>query len=281
MNYELIIKNIRTDTEKYLVKGNIKSVVLGVSGGIDSALVAALIRPVCDKLNIPLIGRSISIESNSKDEQERALAVGTHFCTDFKEVDLTNLYEPMALQFNNLEYPDNDDNIAFKIRNGNIKARLRMIYLYNLASINGGLVLSTDNWTEYLLGFWTINGDDFDFGPIHGLWKTEVYEMADRLVYNELKFNQPAALALLSCIKGIATDGLGITNSDLDQILPGFNGSSVEGYRKVDEILKNIISPKLQERLLVSDNNPVLIRHIKSEFKRNHPVMLKRETLLR
>lgn len=52
------------------------------------------------------------------------------------------------------------------IANGNIQARLRMIYLYNLASIHKGLVMSTDNQTEYQLGFWTIHGDVGDFDQI-------------------------------------------------------------------------------------------------------------------
>jgi len=279
MDYEKTVKNIREETEKYLVNGNIKAVVLGVSGGIDSALAAALIRPVCDKLNIPLIGRSISIVSNKKDEESRAKAIGEQFCTDFEEVDLTNLYEPISLQFNGL---DDEDSISVKIRNGNIKARLRMMYLYDLASTNGGLVLSTDNLTEFLLGFWTLHGDVGDFGMIQELWKTEVYEMSQWLVEEELQWdNRPASVALLDCIKGVATDGLGITNSDLDQILPGFEGTSVEGYREVDKILKKVTYDESQEELSTLDNKAVLQRHFKSEFKRQNPFNLKRKNILR
>lgn len=65
---------------------------------------------------------------------------------------------------------DGDNLVSLKrtpIADGNIQARLRMIYLYNLASIHKGLVLSTDNQTEYQLGFWTIHGDVGDFNPIH------------------------------------------------------------------------------------------------------------------
>lgn len=61
------------------------------------------------------------------------------------------------------------------IANGNLQARCRMIHLYDLAGIHGGLVMSTDNQTEYQLGFWTIHGDVGDFDPIQDLWKTEVY----------------------------------------------------------------------------------------------------------
>ena len=57
-----------------------------------------------------------------------------------------------------------------------------MIYLYNLASIYNGLVISTDNQTEYQLGFWTIHGDVGDFAQILGQWKTEVFELAKWLI---------------------------------------------------------------------------------------------------
>lgn len=274
MDYEKIISNIRENTEKYLVNGNIKSVVLGVSGGIDSALVAALIQPVCLKLDIPLIGRSISIESNKIEEQERANSIGEYFCTHYDHIDLTSIYEPISLSFNGIpDLKDAEDVVKYKIRNGNIKARLRMMKLYHLASEHGGLVLSTDNWTEYLLGFWTLHGDVGDFGMIQELWKTEVYEMSNWLVYNELKNNQLAALALLSCVKGVATDGLGITNSDLDQILPGFKGTSEEGYKKVDDILKD-------DALQTMDNKAVLQRHFKSDFKRQNPYNISRNLIL-
>jgi NAD+ synthetase len=153
---------------------------------------------------------------------------------------------------------------------GNIKARMRMIYLYNLASKTGGLVLGTENLTEYLLGFFTLAGDDAsDFELIKDLWKTEVYEMTDWLINNELFFNSNKQKALQSCIDATATDGLGITNSDLDQILPGFIGSSRDGYKKVDDILINYL-----DNNIFDENNPVIIRKIKSEFKRNHPVTI-------
>lgn len=58
-----------------------------------------------------------------------------------------------------VEVYDGEGTLGTPISKGNIQARLRMIYLYNLASIHKGLVMSTDNQTEYQLGFWTIHGD--------------------------------------------------------------------------------------------------------------------------
>lgn len=273
MNYEKSIKNIRQELKNYIKENNIKSLVLGVSGGIDSAICAVLAKPVCDELNIPLIGRSLPVSSNTHSENLRAEGIGKYFCTDFQEMVMNYLYEPIAKDFNPI-YLKNEDEKAWKIRNGNIKARLRMIYLYNLASEHGGLVLSTDNWTEYLLGFWTLHGDVGDYGMIQELWKTEVYEMSEWLVKNELFFHSETAAALQSCINCQATDGLGITNSDLDQIIPGWEGSSKDGYKVVDEKLDMYIHFKEGDL-----DNPVINRYIKSNFKRNNPINIKRSNI--
>jgi len=241
LDYKETIENLRILIKEYIIKANLKSLVLGISGGIDSALVAVLVKPVCDELDIPLIGRSITIDTNSVEEQSRAKAIGELFCTDFKEIDLSQ--EFMILDDWDDDVPNNDDNKAYKIRMGNIKARMRMIYLYNLASKFNGLVLSTDNMTELLLGFWTLHGDVGDYGLIQELWKTEVYDMSEWLANNELITSEKEAL--MSCINGDATDGLGISSTDLDQILPDWRNrhtSTRSGYDEVDAILIDYLS---------------------------------------
>jgi NAD+ synthetase len=158
ISYKETVENLRTILEEYIVKANLKSLVLGISGGIDSAVVAVLVKPVVDKLGIPLIGRSITIGTNSPEEISRAKAIGELFCSDFKEVDLTTHFDTVQ-DFDETPFGEKVIDTSYKIRMGNFKARMRMMYLYNLASQNGGLVLSTDNMTELLLGFWTLHGD--------------------------------------------------------------------------------------------------------------------------
>lgn len=294
MNYELVVSRIREQLKKYIQEHNIKSLVLGVSGGMDSCVCAALAKPVCDELNIPLIGRSLPIFSNKSDEVERAQMTGRAFCTHFEEDrSLEAYYELMSGKLNPQPYTSYDGLLhddeqkqlkAWKIRGGNIKARLRMIYLYNLASQNNGMVLSTDNYTEYLLGFWTLHGDVGDYGMIQQLWKSEVYDLGEWLIENETTWTESQKKALKSCIDCQATDGLGISNTDLDQILPGWEGSSREGYKKVDEILQNYqmeyaISDGLME--YVDMTNPVVIRHRSSDFKRKNPYNISREDLFK
>lgn len=265
-DYENAVVNIRYQLKKYLQQSGLKSLVIGVSGGIDSALCCVLAKKVCDELEIPLIGRSITIETNKPDEISRAAAIGESFVTDFKEVDLTKGFLVMADLVT--EQKDGEDNtsIAYKIRRGNIKARTRMLYLYDLASKNRGMVLSTDNYTELLLGFWTLHGDVGDYGMVQNLWKTEVYEMSRFLA---LGMDDKPKKALMDCVDAVATDGLGITNSDLDQI-------QADSYEEVDQILLKLWDPK---GLGEYEKHPVIQRKINSEFKRENPYNIPRKDI--
>lgn len=184
------------------------------------------------------------------------------------------------------------------IANGNLQARCRMMYLYDLAGLKQGLVMSTDNQTEYQLGFWTIHGDVGDFDPIQDLWKTEVYELAKWLEYkyghdsvtastaDESTFNIQAMKAMQASAALTPTDGLGISNSDLDQI-------GAKSYAEVDDILQTLIPicewrPELGTIQMNLDRlydkygqevvDKVWNRHTASEFKRKKsPIYIERE----
>jgi len=259
MKYKKVVENIREHLASYVYANNLKALIVGVSGGIDSALVCALAKPVCNDLDIPLIGISLPIQTNKKQEIIRARKIGERFCTQFfEEHVMENMYEMMAPLMRT------EDKVAL----GNIKARLRMIYLYNLAFNKQGMVLSTDNLTEYFLGFWTLHGDVGDYGMIQNLWKTEVYELAKYIANNEVGPKQTKAL--LDCVKCIPTDGLGITNSDLDQL-------GAKTYDEVDKILKKYLSQKGFTRNLA--DSPVIKRFQRTEFKRNNPLNISRDIL--
>ncbi len=263
-DFKKAVSNIRNELKKYLTDNNLKALVLGLSGGIDSALCAALAYDVCIKNNIEFIGRSIAIESNKPDENKRGTMIGECYVTNYKHVDLTNSYLQIRNSLIENFESENFEDFGFKLRMGNIKARMRMIYLYELASKHKGMVLSTDNLTELLLGFWTLHGDVGDYGMIQQLWKTEVYQMSEYIAENEANEKQKSALK--ACINAVPTDGLGITNSDLDQL-------KASSYKEVDEILIDYLINKNNKY----ENHPVIQRHLKSEFKRKIPINLKRE----
>lgn len=267
-DYGKIYFRIIYNTISYLKRNpNIESLVIGISGGVDSALTTVLARKAISLFEdndrqIKLIGRTLPVETKAE-ETLRALEIGRLFCDDFLELSLEGIYKKIRTKSTKSEFND-------KIRRGNIKARLRMMVLYHLAHLNNGIVLSTDNYTEYLLGFWTLHGDVGDFGMLQNLWKTEVYGIA-KYVYEKFRDAnfKKEALAIQSCINAIPTDGLGITNSDLDQL-----GAS--SYSDVD----NILIAHMNGNNSWQDHR-VIRRHKRTEFKRNNPESIGREELLK
>lgn len=326
LNYEHVFNVLVDKTAEYVTSNNLKAMVLGISGGIDSTVVAAICHEVSKKTDIPLIGRSLPIK-NKEDEFSVSELVGEAFCDEFKVFNLSNSYKASLFDLcadaglikdckgydwywvSDLEELTGRTPIA----NGNIQARCRMIHLYDIASIRKGLVMSTDNQTEYQLGFWTIHGDVGDFDPIQDLWKTEVYGLANYLQdhykskalealrndYKETCDNYKAmSCAIYNSCKLVPTDGLGISNSDLDQI-------GAKDYATVDDILSRFIPFENfrksydsagqimhpHDEMAESDCwsqlcarhgedvvNKVWSRHLASEFKRKKaPIYISRE----
>jgi NAD+ synthase len=272
-------KRIVAQGIEYVKQSNVKSFVIGLSGGIDSTLTVALAREICDRTGIMLIGASLPTSFNKVSESGTAKLVGAGFCDEFQvhHLDgfvnrLTGYLTKGALGVNgpllSIE-PEAEQLFELKMRRGNIAARLRMIFLYHLAHEYHGLVLSTDNYTELMLGFWTLHGDVGDLGLIQCLWKTEVYGLAgylrnEYLVRREIEW----AKCLFCAIEAVPTDGLGITDSDLDQI-----GAS--SYEEVDQLLIAYLN-----RQTVKLSHPVIQRHISAAFKRDNPHNLQRNRII-
>lgn len=320
LNYEHVFDVLVDKTAEYVTENNLKAMVLGISGGIDSTVVAAICHEVSKKTGIPLIGRSLPIK-NKSDEFATSVHVGEAFCNEFSVYRLERSYRAALfdacadagdVNMANSYYLDELEEMPSRtpIANGNLQARCRMMYLYDIASRHKGLVMSTDNQTEYQLGFWTIHGDVGDFDPIQDLWKTEVYGLANYLrdryrskaleaLHNDYKETcdkyRAMSYAVYSSCKLIPTDGLGISNSDLEQI-------GAKSYDEVDDILSRYIPFKEyrqkhgeplhpHDEMAESDCwsqlcvrhgedvvNKVWSRHLASEFKRKKaPIYISRE----
>ena len=220
IDYAEVYKNLVGGIKSYCEKNHIKALVIGISGGIDSTVCAAL----CKQVDLPLIGVSLPCSTNGTDEVSSATLAGNEFCTTFEEINLEEVYETVeGFCKGTLHNID-----TTPISRGNIKARLRMITLYDIASRMGGIVVDTDNLTEHFLGFWTLHGDDGDFNPIGCLWKHEVYGLAKWMKENVYKDSK----ALEAAIAIMPTDGNGVkAGGDLAQIAPG------KTYDDVDDIL--------------------------------------------
>lgn len=283
-NYAEIFEELVQGTQDYIVGNNLRAMVLGISGGIDSTVVAAICHEVAARTGVPLIGRSLPTRFNKEGEVTTADLVGNAFCNDFEVYSLSDIWEDVENSFMRYE-----SKTPTPISSGNIQARLRMIYLYNIASLHGGLVMDTDNLTENNLGYFTIHGDVGDFNPIGGLWKTEVFELAIWLCshYGE---ECDQCTAILKSLELKPTAGLGITDSDLEEI-------GANNWFQVDSILKDILRWKfwnetcswkerehpledyLKEHKVKDTPYEVIVRvatrHFRSEFKRKQlPIKL-------
>jgi len=271
-NYESIYKSATKCLLSYLTKHEkLKSLIIGISGGIDSAIITAIARAAINRIpSIKLIGRSLPMEPSKDDEVQRSINIGSKLCDDFKVIDLENAYQRLIM---NLEIPKSTKKLTFeeKVRMGNIRARIRMIQLYHLAHEYKGMVLSTDNLTEYYLGFWTLHGDVGDFGMIQNLWKTEVYGLSRYISNKYILDNNRSDIseAINFCIEAEPTDGLGITESDLIQI-------GANSYYEVDKILIDYIV----NRNLKYQNHPVIKRYENTHVKRSNPLNIPRRILI-
>lgn len=245
-DYKAIFETMVQETQKYLENNNLFAMILGISGGLDSTVTAAICHEV-EKRNpeLKFYGISLPCSSNTGEENDSASLCMKAFCKN-EQYWTENLQREYML----LRATFSQHHTMTTIGQGNIKARLRMIYLYDLANYTKGLVMDTDNLTEHYLGFFTIHGDVADFNPIGGLWKHEVYELAKYLLeeyYHSENCNDDnrisIQLALQAAIGITPTDGNGVNNlGDMGQIAPAFvHDNNIEAYTKVDKIIQTYL----------------------------------------
>ena len=243
MDYQKVFETMIQETQKYLEDHKLFAMILGISGGLDSTVTAAICHEV-EKRNpeLKFYGISLPCTSNSEEERDSATACMKAFCKEGQYWTENLQKEYMLMKATCCQHHS-----PTTIGIGNIKARLRMIYLYDLANYTKGLVMDTDNLTEHYLGFFTIHGDVCDYNPIGGLWKHEVYELANYL-YNEY-YQAPFGsegdkhLALEHAIGITPTDGNGVNDlGDMGQIAPAFaHDKNIDAYTKVDDIIQKYL----------------------------------------
>jgi NAD+ synthetase len=230
-NYEKLFNEMVDFTADYITKNGLKSANLGISGGIDSTVVAALLYEVAKKIHrensdyiFGNFGYSLPTSTTYEGEYLVSTFVGNAFADVFETHNIESITSKMIIEM--------QPSITDVFRRGNIKSRYRMVFLYDKAKENSGFVVGTDNYTEKLLGFSTIGGDALaDYMPLQYLWKTEVYGLANYLKDKYIKEeNWSTVNAINESIKLVPQDGLGISISDMDQI-------GAKNYFDVDEIL--------------------------------------------
>jgi NAD+ synthase len=212
--------NIVEWIDEYVNKNPVEALVVGVSGGIDSAVVSTL----CAETGLPTYAVGMPIH---QDEEQESLSDShlewlTNKYTNVTKVkfDLTNVFETFKKDLGS--YGSGNHSLA------NTRSRLRMVTLYQVAGNNNGLVVGTGNKVEdYGIGFYTKYGDGgVDIAPIADLYKTEVWELGKHLGVDE-------RIIIAQPTDGLWDDGrcdeyqIGASYADLEHAMEYGNGPAV------------------------------------------------------
>ncbi|KAA0001719.1 MAG: NAD+ synthase [Thermoplasmata archaeon] len=201
----IIVEFIRTYTEQ----AGKKSLVIGLSGGVDSAVVAKLATLALGKKNIHALFLP-ELSTPLKDFEHTSL-IANELDLNYETIDISPLiYSIRRVCKHELN----------EIALGNIKARFRMLLLYEEANTRNSLVCGTSNKTELLIGYFTKYGDGgSDIMPIGDIYKTQVYQLAEYLNIPDVIIKKAPTAGLW---KGQTDEGeLGISYEKLDKILYG------------------------------------------------------------
>jgi NAD+ synthase len=182
-----------------------KKVVLGVSGGVDSALSAFLSARALGPENV--LALRLPYKTSSPESLAHAQLVIDQLGCRSKTIEISAAVDTILEQ-----HPG-----ASPVRRGNIMARMRMIHIYDQSAAFPGLVIGTGNKTESLLGYSTIHGDGaFDFNPLADLYKVQVRQLAGELGVPEVIITKAPSADLW---QGQTDEKeIGYTYDELDQL---------------------------------------------------------------
>ncbi len=249
---EEIYKALTLAVKDYTEKNGFKKVVLGLSGGIDSSLVACIATDALGKERV--VGVYMPSEFSSKESYEDASELAKNLGIEFHVIPITETFKAYRRGFEK-EFCE----LSFDVADENIQARIRANILFYLSNKFGYLVLSTSNKSESAVGYTTIYGDmSGGFAPIKDVYKTFVYRLAEyrnsiSKVIPERVFKKPPSAELRP------------NQTDQDTLPP---------YEELDKILRLYIEEVLSPEEIVKQGFPkedvyrtiYMIR--KAEYKR-------------
>lgn len=251
---DLNLKEVHNELVEFLresfKKAGFSKAVLGLSGGIDSALVAYLLRDALGKENVLAI--MMPYKSSNPDSLNHAKLVVEDLGINSKTIEITDMIDT---------YFKNEKE-ATSLRMGNKMARERMSILFDYSSKENALVVGTSNKTEIYLGYSTQFGDSAcALNPIGDLYKTNIWDLSRYLkIPNELIEKKPSA----DLWEGQTDEQeMGLTYKEADQVLYRM----LEENKKVEEVLAEGFNKDLVDNIVRRMN--------RSEYKRRMPLIAK------
>ena len=225
MDSRFVSENIITQLDEFAHGAGFTDCVIGLSGGLDSSVVAALCVPAfgAEHVHGVLLPGPYSTDHASADALELAANLGIQT----ESISITGAYEALAQ-----ELAPHTGGSFEGLASENTQARLRMVVLMALSNAHGWMLVNTGNLSEAWMGYSTLYGDTAGaFAPIGGLYKTEVYELANWLnerareqgggdIIPQHVINKPPSAELAPNQTDEAA--LDISYPELDRILMGY-----------------------------------------------------------
>ncbi|MFX0060142.1 MAG: NAD+ synthase [Candidatus Hodarchaeota archaeon] len=235
LDYANLSDEIQKWIKSYVNSAKAQGVIVGLSGGIDSAVTASLCVNAIGKDQV--IGLGLPCESISQDMEDASL-VADILGIEFEIIDLTSVYHEFLSTANN-------KNQSNQLSRANLKPRIRMMALYFIGQTKGKyLVAGTGNRAELAIGYFTKYGDGgVDFEPLGGLYKSEVRNIAKILKVPKKIINKPPSPGLWV---GQTDEGeIGMSYDTIDEILYridyqlSFEGLNKNEVEKVKNMMKS------------------------------------------
>ncbi len=224
----------RIDFIKNTLKASgLKSLILGISGGIDSSTCGRLAQLAVNELNedkqqkfqFIAVRLPFGVQADEEDAQLALSFIKPSHCLTTNILEAANGIHQETLSALDEAGILNASNEQIDFSKGNVKARARMVTQYHIAGIVGGLVLGTDHSAENITGFFTKWGDGAcDLAPLFGLSKRQVRQLAEALGADPILIHKAPTADLEELEPGKKDeDALGLSYDQLDDFLEGKN----------------------------------------------------------
>lgn len=266
MDYKQTSNRIIAWIKKTVYSAGFKKVVIGLSGGIDSALSATLVVKALGKENVFVLMLPYGAMSTVHVKDAKSVAEWLHIPMENQQVvNIKDAVDVIASSNDEVGPSGSPTNSLKLIRDdvikGNVMARIRMIYLFDLAKKIPALVCGTENKTEHYLGYFTRFGDSAsDIEPIQSFYKTQVLEMAKYLGIPKQIITKAPTAGLWE--RQTDEGEFGFTYKDCDQVLYFYYDKKLS----VEQIVKKGISEEVVKK--------VLQRVKQNEFKHKLPYIM-------